>query len=615
VSIAGISVPFLCGVALGELLPDAMLPNPDQRLITSLFLGTALSISSVKIVAMVIREMNFMRRDIGQIIMAAAITHDTIGWIIIAIIFGLAFHGGLDLASLARSIFGTALFLLASFSVGRRLVFLLIRWANDNLVSDVPVITTILVVMGIMAMSTYAIGVHTVLGAFVAGILVGQTPILTRHIDEQLRGLIVALFMPVFFGLAGLNADLRILREPSLLLLSLGLIIIASIGKFTGAFLGGAVGGLTGRESLALGCGMNARGSTEVIVASIGLTMGALSKDLFTMIVAMAIVTTMAMPPMLRWALARLPLGAEEKARLEREAFETRGFVPNLERLLVAVDDSASGKFASRLVGLLAGSRRMPITALRVGPDKTSLGGLPTNAEKIESIVKSAAKAVETDGADPEASMSAPVEVTTRQRDEPMEQAVTREARKGYGLLVIGVEPTVATGGEFHDKITRITADFDGPFAIAMARGAHRADPLGTDLDILVPVTGTSFSRRGAELAAVLARAVHSSITALYVATAAKNKRSWRADWATRANEEAILREIVCLGDQLGVPVRTVVRRRAAAEDAILRQLRAGNHNLIVMGVSPRPGTPLFFGHVPAAILDRSDSSILFVSS
>lgn len=613
VSIAGISVPFLCGVLLGELLPDAMLPNPDQRLITSLFLGTALSISSVKIVAMVVREMNFMRRDIGQIIMASAITDDTIGWIIIAVIFGLTLHDGLDLASLARSIFGTALFLIASLTIGRRLVFLLIRWANDNLVSDVPVITTILVVMGVMSLITYAIGVHTILGAFVAGILVGQSPILTRHIDEQLRGLIVALFMPVFFGLAGLNADLRILGNPSLLLLSLGLIIIASIGKFTGAFVGGAVGGLSARESLALGCGMNARGSTEVIVASIGLSMGALSQNLFTMIVAMAIVTTMAMPPMLRWALARLPLGAEEKVRLEREAFEARGFVPNLERLLVAVDESADGRFASRLVGLLAGSRRMPITALRVGPDKASLSGLPTEAKEVESIVKSTAKAVEADGVDPEAIMSVPVEVTIRERDEPMERAVSREARKGYGLLVIGFEPTMPTGGEFDDKIARIATDFDGPFAIAIARGAHRADPLGTDVDILVPVTGTSFSRRGAELALELARAAHGSITALHVATA-KNKRSWRAAWATRATIEAILREIVCLGDQLGVPVRTVVRRRAAA-DAILRQLRAGNHNLIVMGVSPRPGTPLFFGHVPAAILDRSDRSILFVSS
>ena len=71
---------------------------------------------------------------------------------------------------------------------------------------------------------------------------------------------------------------------------------------------------------------MNARGSTEVIVATIGLSMGALSENLFTMIVAMAVVTTMAMPPTLRWALARLPLGEEERERLEREAFEARGF-------------------------------------------------------------------------------------------------------------------------------------------------------------------------------------------------------------------------------------------------------------------------------------------------
>lgn len=292
VSLTGIAIPFVCGLAIGELLPNTMLPNPEQRLITSLFLGTALSISSVKIVAMVVREMDFMRRTVGQLIVTSAIIDDTTCWIIMAVTFDLALHGGIDLVSLTQSIAGTPLFLFASFTVGRRLVFWLIRWANDRLVSEVPVITTILVVMGIMALITEAIGVHTVLGAFVAGILVGQSPILTRHIDEQLRGLITALFMPVFFGVAGLNADLRVLGNSSLLLLAIGFIAIAGLGKFSGAF----IGGLTWRESLALGWGMNARGSTEVIVASLGLSMGALSQDLFTIIVTMAVVTTMAMP-------------------------------------------------------------------------------------------------------------------------------------------------------------------------------------------------------------------------------------------------------------------------------------------------------------------------------
>ena len=109
----GSPCPSSAAFVLGELLPDAMLPDPEQRLITSLFLGTALSISSVKIVAMVVREMGFMRRNVGQVIVAAAIIDDTIGWIIIAIMFGLALHGGVDLASLAQSLLGTAIFLVA----------------------------------------------------------------------------------------------------------------------------------------------------------------------------------------------------------------------------------------------------------------------------------------------------------------------------------------------------------------------------------------------------------------------------------------------------------------------------------------------------------------------
>ncbi len=86
----GIVVPFACGFALGEFLPDSMLPDPSKRLVTSLFLGTALSIASVKIVAMVVREMNFMRRTVGQVILASAIIDDSVGWIIVSIIFGHA---------------------------------------------------------------------------------------------------------------------------------------------------------------------------------------------------------------------------------------------------------------------------------------------------------------------------------------------------------------------------------------------------------------------------------------------------------------------------------------------------------------------------------------------
>lgn len=203
VSLTGVAVPFACGVALGGLLPKELLPGADKRMITALFLGTAFSISSIKIVAAIVREMNFMRRDLGQIIVSSAIIEDTIGWIIIAVISSLAAATEIDLAGVAKALIGTAIFLAGSFTVGRWLVIHAIRWANDNFESEFPVITTILVIMGAMALTTELIGVNTVLGAFIAGVLIGESPILTRHIDEQLRGLIVAFFMPVFFGMAG----------------------------------------------------------------------------------------------------------------------------------------------------------------------------------------------------------------------------------------------------------------------------------------------------------------------------------------------------------------------------------------------------------------------------
>src|SRR6202451_3084475 len=244
VATAGVALPFICGFALGETLPDALLPNPGARLVTAIFLGTALSISSVKIVAMVVREMNFMRRDLGQIIVASAILEDTIGWVIIAVALGLASAGTVDPRSRRRAVLGTAAFMAASLTFGRRIVFYLIRWANDNFASEFPVLTTILVIMIGMALITQLLGVKTVLGAFVAGILIGESPIRTRHIDEAFRGLIVALFMPVFFGLSGLGADLTVLKNPTMALLAVGLIAIASCGKFLGAFVGGKLGGL-----------------------------------------------------------------------------------------------------------------------------------------------------------------------------------------------------------------------------------------------------------------------------------------------------------------------------------------------------------------------------------
>jgi Kef-type K+ transport system membrane component KefB/nucleotide-binding universal stress UspA family protein len=672
-SLMGIIIPFLCGVALGQMLPDSILPDPGKRLITSLFLGTALSIASVNFVAMIVREMNFTRRLVGQVILASAIIDDSVGWIIVSIIFSLAAHGAVDAWALAQSVIGTLIFLAVSLTFGRRAVFFIIRWVNDNFVSEFAVITAILVIMGGMSLITYAIGVHTVLGAFVAGVLIGESPILTSHIEEQLRGLITAFFAPVFFGLAGQTADLTLLADPAIAIYTGGLILIASMGKFGGAFAGGKLGGLTWREGFALACGMNARGSTEVIIATVGLSMGALNQKLFTMIVAMAVLTTIAMPPTLRWALSRIPMRKEEKQRLEREAQEEKGFVSNLERLLIAVDDSPNGKFASRVAGMLAGTHGMPTTVLHI-PDASKIedkkpddaemtGAAPEsksakaaekkteqkkseevkdddkpsakqdkaekkrekdedkkkekenekNAEDAGEAVKEAADLIKSKQKDEE-KVDAPVEVTTIVHEAPSAAAIAKEAKKGYDLMIIGLEKTSHRGKDFHEGVTRLATGFDGPLVITAARGDLEKKPDG-EMSILVPVNGTEPSRRAAEVAITMARANKAQLTVLYVAVRAAGKPELRRGIRTRRHEEAILKDIVAIADGYNMSIRTAVLSDSAADEAILTEVKRRKNNLIVMGVGRRPGEKLFFGDTAASLLQDAECSLLFVAS
>lgn len=673
IALCGIAFPFACGFALGEFGPSSLFGAPGSgRLATSLFLGTALSISSIKIVAMVVREMNFMRRNLGQLIVTTAIMEDTVGWVIIAIIFGITGvnpEGGsganFDILHLASTVGGVALFLVFCFTIGRWLVFWAIRWANDNFRSDFPVITIILVIMSCLALITQLLGVRTVLGAFMAGVLIGESPILTGHIQGQLRGMITAFFMPIFFGMSGLSADLTILKDGKIALLTAGLVLIASVGKFSGAFAGAMLGRLKWREGVALGCAMNARGSTEVIVASIGLSMGALTQNLYTMIVTMAVITTMAMPPMLRAALAGLPMSKDEEVRTQREAVDQKGFLPRIERLLLAADESAVGRVAARLAGLIAGAQGMPVTILKseanlrvaetagfavddqghsrgdkdtserqkekdrdeprafdhteqdnakdtsqkemMGARSREQSAADLKSDPLAMAVKEGAKAsaakVIADDAEPDPEK---VHLTARVPVDSIADVVKDEARKGYDLMFIGLDAGVEQDGGFAPGVTQISSGFEGPLIVYADSG--RASPqLNNSARILVPVNGSPQSRRAAEIAFALARATGAGVRALFVSQADGRSR-------TRLREESVLKDMVDLGERYDVAVTTRISPRAEAAQAILKEAKR-NTSMIVMGVSARPGEELFFGNTATAVLQGWDKPILMLAS
>jgi nucleotide-binding universal stress UspA family protein len=222
----------------------------------------------------------------------------------------------------------------------------------------------------------------------------------------------------------------------------------------------------------------------------------------------------MAMPPMLRWALSRVPMRKAEKERLEREEFEARGFVSNLERLLVAVDESPNGKFVASLAGLLAGTCRIPITVLPLAEEaKHGQPDAKSPGDRVEEMVKTAAGEIKPGQRRDED--AAPVDVTVRRHDASTEEAVAQEAKKGYDLLFVGVENTRAKNGAFHADVSRIAAAFAGPLAIVAGNGDPLDKAKAIPARILVPVTGSEVSRRAAEVAIAIAGACERPITAL----------------------------------------------------------------------------------------------------
>jgi K+:H+ antiporter len=207
----------------------------------------------------------------------------------------------------------------------------------------------------------------------------------------------------------------------------------------------------------------------------------------------------------------------------------------------------------------------------------------------------------------PEEKSDTALDVTTIVETAAKREAVAEEAEKGYSLMVIGLEKTVARRNEFHEDITKLAAGFEGPLAVVDARDKLLEQPLGAGFNMLVPVNGTEYSRRAAEVAIAIARASHAPLTALYVAPRGR-KRS-------RRYEEAILKDISKLAETYDTDVRTAVRANIAAEEAILKELSRKPYNLVVIGTGRRPGEKLFFGDTAAALLEKSERSLLFVAS
>jgi Kef-type K+ transport system membrane component KefB/nucleotide-binding universal stress UspA family protein len=622
-SVFGMIVPFAFGLGLGWWMPERFVAAPDHRVLFSLFIATALSISAMPVIAKILIDLDLTRRNIGVVILSAGVVDDTTGWIILSLIAGAATTGNPNLRNVAISVGGTVLFVAFVALVLFPLLKAAFRVANDRFQSKDTDLVLMIVVTLLCAAATDALGVHAIFGAFVAGCAIRQVPRLREETLHKLESFTFSIFAPIFFGMVGLKVDLWQLSSWNMLLLVLG---VATAGKLVGCTAGSLLGGLRFGESISIAVAMNARGAMELVVATIGLSLGILNQEMFSIIVMVAVVTSFMAPLLLRLTMRMVRITEDEAERLAADAAKGL-FDPEKIRILVPTAGGPNALIAAQMAMRVARRSAHPIAMLYVERKTglmdrlTRLFGTSLEGKNLASHMEELKRAAA------DCQVSGPSVRTITNRD--IAVAIAAEAEKGYDLILVGASDSKS--GVRGEKLERLVSTARCHIAIVKS-----VAPVKTPFrNLLVPVDGTFHSRIALELAIRYAEG-EGGDAEVTIAVMTEDDREGasvppaagivarhvgRTPPSTGAGRD---RSVMLMVDSLSkeggleklspvfraTKARTrMILRKAAANGShpLLREACSGRYDLVVLGAEHRAiHYRLFFGYETERLLEES---------
>lgn len=645
IAVAGVVIPFVFGFALGWVLPVQFLTDASERLVFSLFVAVAMSISSIPVIGKVLIDMDIVRREIGQITLASGMINDSLGWIMLAVVAGLARSGTIELGSAVETILVLLVFLAVSFTLGRRLSKRLIQYVDNAIGGDMAKITTLVAVTFGLAALTQYLGIEAFLGAFVAGILFGDVKRFDRQARHIFEVVTMGVFAPIFFALAGLRVNLAALADPVVLAAMVGALVVAIVGKFVGTYVGASAAGYSFWENVSLGAGMNARGAVEIIVAIIGVSLGILTGEMYTIIVTMAIVTSIMAPPLLRWTVPRIEMSDEERDRLEREEQAATSFFADIKRILIPTRGSVDSQFAARLVGCMVRDEEIEVTNMYLarGEGQTTFRNNPVGwtrrlltdggrreangGQKSDSPPMPSQETVlnrEESGDDGELPLAedpdrcfevmethldidgaADLRNIVREEQTSATETVLAEAEQGYDLLTLGASERGARPDDqlFGAELDSIITNAPCPVMVVNAHEEQARHHLSTDTEtinrILLPTAGTEYNRHAAEVAFAIARNRNAVVEILHYVNPPRQVDQYidQPDVQSLVEVgEEIVDETADRGRRMGAEVNTrVLVAEDEPQEEIIGLVEEEGHDLVMMGTSTRPVTQRAF--------------------
>jgi len=313
VTVASVGVPFALGMLIGKWSASFLAPGINS-LVYSLFCGVGLMITAVPILGRILREFGLTRTEVGVVAISAAAANDVIGWLMLAGVSAYA-ASGFSAAHMALQLGGLLLFMMFWWFALRPLVAWLIR--RNPIRDEVPpnLMAAVIVLVLSMSICTYKLGIFAIFGGFAAGLLFYPYASFVAAWHRQVGRFVLVFFLPVFFTFTGLRTNVLGLTTLADLQWLAAILGAAILGKMLPVYFAGRVSGFDPHQSWVLGTLMNTRALMELIVLNIGFDLGFIPQKVFTMMVVMAIVTTIMTGPLLRVLLPRtgheVPVGVE----------------------------------------------------------------------------------------------------------------------------------------------------------------------------------------------------------------------------------------------------------------------------------------------------------------
>ena len=295
VSLSGMVVPFILGslLALWFIRIPGLFSAKATPLEAMLFLGAAMSITAFPMLARIIYERGLTGTSLGTLALAAGAIDDAAAWCVLAIV--LASFGAGPLIAV-KAIVGGVLYGILVLTLGRRLLTHLGR-ATENAGRLTPTLLGVtLMLFALAAWTTDTIGIHAVFGGFILGAAMPRG-LLVQELRRQLEPFAVVFLLPMFFTFSGLNTRLDLVDSPRMVVIALVVLVAAVGGKGIACWAAARATGADQRTALAVGTLMNARGLMELIILNIGLQHGVIEPALFSVMVLMAIITTLMASP------------------------------------------------------------------------------------------------------------------------------------------------------------------------------------------------------------------------------------------------------------------------------------------------------------------------------